>query len=58
MLQPCYNLVVTTPYNTPPWVVTTKLLVTALASRGCNLSVQKPSFYLLSGLVPFLGWIL
>ena len=35
----CYNVVVTTPYNAPPRVVTTTLVVTTLVSRDCNLSV-------------------
>ena len=39
----CYNHVTTwllQPLTTPPWVVTTKLLVTTLVSRGCNFSVH------------------
>ena len=39
MLQPCYNVVVGV-VTSPPYLVTTKLLVTTPVSRGCNLSVH------------------
>ena len=41
MLQPCYNPLVRV-VTTPPWVVTTTLVVTTPVIMGCKLSVHSP----------------